>query len=86
MKYYIEKEDQNAWLIENKNNLVAVKSFTNYSKSPRALKFLECIGIKCCSQKKLVDPKKMKLESNKKAMADADNFVNEAMHKFNKKD
>ena len=28
----------------------------------------------------------MKMESNKKAMEDADNFVNAAMHNFNKKD
>ena len=73
MKYYLEKEDQNAWLIENKNNLVPVKSFKEVEKrSESAFGFLSCIGIKCCTSKKLVDPKKMKIENNKKAMEEAD--------------
>ena len=73
MKYYLEKEDQNAWLIENKNNLVPVKAFKDFDSGSRsAMGFLNFIGIKCCTGKKLVDPKKMKMESNKKAMEDAD--------------
>ena len=73
MKYYLEKEDQNAWLIENKNNLVPVKAFKEVEpRSKSAMKVLNMFGIKCCNSKKLVDPKKMKKESNKKAMEDAD--------------